>query len=81
MSERIQNGDVVKIVMLHGSTFGWTHAMAVIDNIPCDTGDSFRFTLLDGIKVLINPTCSDFAGLVKEEEYQKLAVLLETNND
>ena len=70
-----RDGHIVIIFMTQNTTFGWMTAKARIEYIPRATGDSWQFMVLekDGMEcepemLLVNPSCSDFAGLALVEE-------------
>ncbi len=64
MSEKIEVGDRVRIVMATNDLFQSCDITAKILHMPCDIGDMIHILTDDGAMVYINPLAGDFTGMV-----------------
>lgn len=64
--------DTVLISMTRNDIFPFMEActfVAEVQSLPVDTGDMLYLKTNEGIEVCLNPTSSDFIGMVKIKSY------------
>jgi hypothetical protein len=64
MSEKIEVGDDVRVVMATNDLFGSCDITAKVLYMPHDIGDMIHILTDDGATVYINPMAGDFTGMV-----------------
>lgn len=65
-----KEGKPCKVVMTRNDVFPWQRGPtfeAVLYATPYDPGDTYKL-IVDGMRISLNPNCSDFVAIVQDEE-------------